>query len=40
MTVTVDHDIVDGGPLARFIDRLNELMETGYGLPQEKNHAE
>ena len=39
LTVTVDHDIVDGGPLARFVDRLNELMETGYGLPQGENHT-
>jgi hypothetical protein len=32
LTVTVDHDIVDGAPLARFITRLKELVETGYGL--------
>ena len=32
ITITVDHSIVDGGPLARFVSRLNELLETGYGL--------
>ena len=35
LTITVDHDIVDGGPLARFVDRLIELIENNYGL--EKN---
>jgi pyruvate/2-oxoglutarate dehydrogenase complex dihydrolipoamide acyltransferase (E2) component len=32
MTIHVDHDVVDGGPLARFTDRLVELLETGVGL--------
>ncbi len=32
LTITTDHDIVDGGPLARFVERLNNLMEKGYGL--------
>jgi len=32
ITVTADHSIVDGGPLVRFISRLTELLETGYGL--------
>ena len=32
LTITSDHDIVDGGPLVRFVDRLNGLMEKGYGL--------
>ncbi len=32
LTVTVDHDIVDGGPLVRFVDRINELIENAYGL--------
>lgn len=32
MTVTVDHDVVDGGPLARFVARLTELMENGFDL--------
>jgi pyruvate/2-oxoglutarate dehydrogenase complex dihydrolipoamide acyltransferase (E2) component len=38
LTITVDHDIVDGGPLARFVDRLIDLMENAYELPVgEKN---
>lgn len=32
MTITVDHSIIDGGGLARFVSRLVELLETGYGL--------
>jgi pyruvate/2-oxoglutarate dehydrogenase complex dihydrolipoamide acyltransferase (E2) component len=32
VTITADHSIIDGGPLARFISRLTELLESGYGL--------
>ena len=32
LTITVDHDIVDGGPLVRFVDRLIDLIEKSYGL--------
>ena len=32
MTITVDHDIIDGAPLARFTQRLKELIESGHGL--------
>jgi pyruvate/2-oxoglutarate dehydrogenase complex dihydrolipoamide acyltransferase (E2) component len=32
MTISVDHDIIDGAPLARFTQRLKELIESGYGL--------
>jgi pyruvate/2-oxoglutarate dehydrogenase complex dihydrolipoamide acyltransferase (E2) component len=32
LTVTFDHDIVDGGPATRFVRRLVELIENGYGL--------
>lgn len=32
LTITVDHDIVDGAPAARFAQRLKELIESGYGL--------
>lgn len=31
-TISLDHDIVDGAPAARFIQRLKELIESGYGL--------
>jgi pyruvate/2-oxoglutarate dehydrogenase complex dihydrolipoamide acyltransferase (E2) component len=32
LTVSVDHDVVDGAPAARFIQRLKELLESGSGL--------
>ncbi len=32
LTVMFDHDVTDGAPVARFIKRLQELMEGGYGL--------
>jgi pyruvate/2-oxoglutarate dehydrogenase complex dihydrolipoamide acyltransferase (E2) component len=32
LTVSVDHDVVDGAPLARFVQRFKELIESGYGL--------
>jgi pyruvate/2-oxoglutarate dehydrogenase complex dihydrolipoamide acyltransferase (E2) component len=32
VTITADHSIVDGGPLARFVARLTDLMESGFGL--------
>ena len=32
MTLSFDHRITDGGPAARFAERLKELIESGYGL--------
>jgi pyruvate/2-oxoglutarate dehydrogenase complex dihydrolipoamide acyltransferase (E2) component len=32
MTLTFDHDIIDGAPAARFTERLKDLIEEGYGL--------
>lgn len=32
LTVMFDHDVIDGGPAARFTHRLVELVESGYGL--------
>ena len=32
LTVTVDHDVVDGAPAARFVERLRELVEGAHGL--------
>ena len=32
ITVSVDHDIVDGAPIARFGNDLMDLIERGYGL--------
>jgi pyruvate/2-oxoglutarate dehydrogenase complex dihydrolipoamide acyltransferase (E2) component len=33
LTVTFDHDIVDGAPAARFIQRFVSLVQAGAGLP-------
>jgi pyruvate/2-oxoglutarate dehydrogenase complex dihydrolipoamide acyltransferase (E2) component len=33
LTVTLDHDVVDGAPATRFVAQLVELLEEGYGLP-------
>ncbi len=35
LTVLFDHDVVDGAPVARFLSQLKELVEEGYGLPEE-----
>jgi len=32
VTVSVDHEIVDGAPAARFVNRFAELIECGFGL--------
>jgi hypothetical protein len=32
MTISFDHDIIDGAPAARFTQRLKELIENCYGL--------
>jgi len=32
MTILFNHDVVDGAPSARFITRLKELIESGFGL--------
>lgn len=32
VTLSFDHDVVDGAPAARFASRLKELIESGYGL--------
>jgi pyruvate/2-oxoglutarate dehydrogenase complex dihydrolipoamide acyltransferase (E2) component len=36
LTVTFDHDVIDGAPAARFTRRLVELIESGYGLVQDQ----
>jgi pyruvate/2-oxoglutarate dehydrogenase complex dihydrolipoamide acyltransferase (E2) component len=36
LTVLFDHDVVDGAPAARFVHRLVELIESGYGLDQDQ----
>jgi pyruvate/2-oxoglutarate dehydrogenase complex dihydrolipoamide acyltransferase (E2) component len=32
LTVSFDHNMVDGAPAARFTERFKELIESGYGL--------
>lgn len=34
LTVSVDHDVVDGAPAAQFASRLRELIESAYGLTE------
>jgi pyruvate/2-oxoglutarate dehydrogenase complex dihydrolipoamide acyltransferase (E2) component len=36
VTIDFDHDIVDGAPAARFVQRLKELVESGYGLSDDR----
>jgi len=33
LTISFDHNIVDGAPAARFAERLKALIESGYSLP-------
>ncbi|MBS3802720.1 MAG: 2-oxo acid dehydrogenase subunit E2 [Candidatus Thermoplasmatota archaeon] len=33
LTIAVDHDLIDGGPLARFLARFLDLCDKGYGIP-------
>jgi pyruvate/2-oxoglutarate dehydrogenase complex dihydrolipoamide acyltransferase (E2) component len=35
LTISFDHDIVDGAPAARFTRRLTDLIERGYGLVEQ-----
>ena len=32
LTISFDHNIIDGAPAARFTERLKELIESGYSL--------
>ena len=34
LTISIDHDVVDGAPAARFARQFKELVETGYGLSE------
>jgi pyruvate/2-oxoglutarate dehydrogenase complex dihydrolipoamide acyltransferase (E2) component len=37
LTVSFDHNMIDGAPAARFTQRLKELIENGYGVPNVTN---
>ena len=39
LTVVFDHDVVDGAPAARFVKRIVELIESGYGLAENPQAA-
>jgi pyruvate/2-oxoglutarate dehydrogenase complex dihydrolipoamide acyltransferase (E2) component len=32
LTISFDHETIDGAPAARFTQRLKDLIESGYGL--------
>lgn len=34
LTLSVDHDIVDGAPMARFVHAFRQLLESAFGLEQ------
>jgi pyruvate/2-oxoglutarate dehydrogenase complex dihydrolipoamide acyltransferase (E2) component len=40
LTISFDHDIIDGAPAARFTERLKDLIESGYGLPDSTIESE
>lgn len=39
VTISIDHDLIDGAPAARFVQRLRELVESAAGLPVELSPA-
>ena len=39
LTVSFDHNMIDGAPAARFTQRLKQLIESGYGLQDATNSA-
>jgi pyruvate/2-oxoglutarate dehydrogenase complex dihydrolipoamide acyltransferase (E2) component len=40
LTVDFDHDMIDGAPGARFVERLKELIESGFGLLDQEGMEE
>jgi pyruvate/2-oxoglutarate dehydrogenase complex dihydrolipoamide acyltransferase (E2) component len=40
LTISFDHDIIDGAPAARSTRRLKELIESGYGLDDATGESE
>jgi hypothetical protein len=39
LTLTLDHDVIDGAPAARFTTHLKRLIESCAGLSAESNHG-
>jgi hypothetical protein len=37
LTVSFDHNMIDGAPAARFTERLKELLENGYGVTTDQD---
>jgi pyruvate/2-oxoglutarate dehydrogenase complex dihydrolipoamide acyltransferase (E2) component len=35
LTISIDHDVVDGAPIARFVNDFRNLIESGYSLLSE-----
>jgi len=33
MTILVDHDVIDGAPMVRFLDDLTSCLENGKEIP-------
>jgi pyruvate/2-oxoglutarate dehydrogenase complex dihydrolipoamide acyltransferase (E2) component len=40
LTISFDHETIDGAPAARFTQRLKDLIESGYGLPDSMVESE
>jgi pyruvate/2-oxoglutarate dehydrogenase complex dihydrolipoamide acyltransferase (E2) component len=40
ITLSFNHDLIDGAPAARFTQRLKDLIESGYGLPDSTVESE
>jgi pyruvate/2-oxoglutarate dehydrogenase complex dihydrolipoamide acyltransferase (E2) component len=39
MTLMFDHDVIDGAPMATFLERLRDLIESGYGLDENLHYG-
>jgi pyruvate/2-oxoglutarate dehydrogenase complex dihydrolipoamide acyltransferase (E2) component len=40
LTISFDHETIDGAPAARFTQRLKDLIESGYGLEDSSEESE
>jgi len=39
ITLSFDHELIDGAPAARFTERLKVLIESGYGLCESESET-